>query len=229
MKVEPATLSLSLIPSLPAASFNELQSLTKALDGVSLGFQIDIVDGKFVPHRSWPFTEVEVDSEWEKIHLLPNSYEYELDCMVNEPEQYLEVFKTLPLKKVIIHVGSTDRYGDIIRHAQTHGYEIGFAFTNDVPISFLIPYIDKIDFVQIMGIAKVGKQGQPFDQRTLQTAQQLRQAYPDLFIAVDGSVNAQTIPQLITAGVNHFAPGSAISKAPDPVVAYKQLVGLLRR
>lgn len=225
--IKPPELPRTLVPSLPAASFAELNMLAVALQGVASGFQVDIVDGRFAPYRSWPFTEDDMAVAWPKWHQLPRSFAYELDCMVHEPEQYLPIIETLPLQKVIIHVGSTDRYGDIISHARNHHYSIGLAFTNDVPLSFVYPYIEKIDFVQIMGIAKVGKQGQPFDDRTLKTARTLRDRYPELSIAVDGSVNASTIPRLIQAGVNHFAPGSAISKAKDPVAAYKQLVALL--
>jgi ribulose-phosphate 3-epimerase len=217
----------TIVPSLPAASFDDLKKLAEALDGVSYGFQIDIVDGQFVPHTSWPFTERDPVKEIERIHELPQSYQYELDCMVKEPEQYLALFASLPLERVIIHVGSTNCYGPIIRHAREHGYKIGLAFTNDVPLSFIYPYIDKIDFVQIMGIAKVGQQGQPFDERTLESARTLREQYSNLSIAVDGSVNAETIPRLLEAGVNHFAPGSAISKANSPAIAYKQLATLL--
>lgn len=217
----------TIVPSLPAASFEQLSHLAEALDGVSYGFQIDIVDGLFVPHTSWPFTEGDPGAELYKIKELPQSYQYELDCMVCEPEQYLSVFADLQLERVIIHIGSTNCYGTLIQHARQHGYKIGLAFTNDVPLSFLYPYIDKIDFVQIMGIAKVGQQGQPFDERTLETARTLRSQYPELSIAVDGSVNAETIPRLLAAGVNHFAPGSAISKANSPAIAYKQLSTLL--
>lgn len=217
----------TLVPSLPAASFEELQRLAEALDGVASGFQIDIVDGRFVPHRSWPFTMADVAGEWEKIKTLPRGLAYELDCMVEAPEQYLDQFSKLTLKKIIIHVGSTDRYSAIIRHAKAHQYEIVLAFTNDVPLSFVRPFIPQLNGVQIMGIKHVGRQGQPFDERTLLTAQALRNEYPGLSIAVDGSVNEETIPQLMRAGVNHFAPGSAISQAPDPVVAYKHLKSLL--
>ncbi len=217
----------TLVPSLPARSFSQLQLLAEALDGVADGFQIDIVDGKFVPHTAWPFTEEVVENEWEKVMKLPQSFKYELDCMIMEPEKYLDIFKTLPLQKLIIHAGSTTAYGELIRFAKANDFQIGIAFTNDVPLSFLEPYIPMIDFVQIMGIAKIGVQGQPFDERTLKSASSLRGIYPELSIAVDGSVNAKTIPSLLAAGVNHFAPGSAISKAEDPVVAYKQLTSLI--
>ena len=218
----------SLVPSLPASSFEELEGLCASLTGVAKGFQIDIVDGVFVPHTSWPFTEVGVDDELLRIEKFTKDFEIEMDCMVMEPERYLSIFTQIGVTRVIVHIGSTDAYGAIIKHARTHNYKIGFGFTNDVPLSFLYPYIEKIDFVQVMGIAKVGKQGQPFDERTLQTIAALRSQYPDLEIAVDGSVNAQTIPLLLEAGANRFAPGSAIAQAEKPAGAYKQLQSLMQ-
>jgi ribulose-phosphate 3-epimerase len=217
----------SLVPSLPAASFDELSSLAEKLAGIALGFQVDIVDGLFVPHKAWPFTETDMALEWEKLPLLTKNFEIEIDCMVREPEQYLDIFVVNDIPRVIIHVGSTECYGKCIRHARTHGYKIGFALTNDVPLSFMHPYVPLIDFVQVMGIAHVGRQGQPFDERTLATVRSLRDTYPDLEIAVDGSVNEKTIPLLKKAGVNRFAPGSAIRKAEDPAAAYKHLVSLI--
>ena len=78
-----------------------------------------------------------------------------------------------------------------------------------------------------MGIATIGVQGQPFDERTLATVSELRRLYPNYTIAVDGSVNQDTIQSLQQAGANRFAPGSAITAAPDPVVAYQELKNLV--
>lgn len=217
----------TLVPSLPAHSYKELQELFENMRGVSKGVQVDIVDGRFVPHRSWPFTETDVEQELTKLKSYTDDFQVEIDCMINAPEQFLDQFVRIGIQRVIVHVGSTKVYGQIIAHARTHGYAIGLAFTNDVPLSFVQPFIEKIDFVQIMGIAQVGQQGQPFDERTLTTARALREAYPDLEIAVDGSVNAQTIPLLREAGVNRFAPGSAVCAAPDQAAAYKQLQELV--
>jgi len=217
----------SLLPSLPATSFQQILDLTEKLKDTISAFQVDIVDGVFAPHRAWPFTESDVLSEWQKLSELVAHFEIEIDCMVQKPEQYLDIFSSLKVSRVIIHIGSTDCYGHCIRHARAHGYKVGFAFTNDVPLSFMYPYIELIDFVQIMGIKNIGQQGQPFDEQTLVTAKKLRDAYPNLEIAVDGGVNEETIIHLKKAGVNRFAPGSVISGAADPVVAYKHLVSLI--
>jgi len=220
-------LPISVVPSLPAASFDEIDALCTSLKGVAPEIQIDIVDGVFVPLVSWPFMETHPIEALQKLIPYFSDFKIEMDCMVCNPEQYLDLFVELGVSRVVIHIGSTDAYDEIIQHAKTHGYKIGFALTYDTPLDVVAKHIEEIDYVQLMGIVHVGKQGQPFDERTLERAAQLRAQYPDLEIAVDGSVNTQTIPLLHDAGVNRFAPGSAIAKTEDPALSYKQLCALL--
>ena len=217
----------SLVPSLPAASWEELESLLQALTGVSVGFQVDLVDGSFAPSRSWPFTEAAAVSDIARLKPYATTYELEIDCMIEQPEQYLDQLVGIGASRVIVHYGSTAVWETILSHQRTHGYLLGLAITNDIPLAAVTEPLSQVGFVQVMGIATVGAQGQPFDERTLETVTTLRAAYPALEIAVDGSVNADTIPRLLAVGANRFAPGSAISRAVDPVAAYKQLQALL--
>ena len=84
-----------------------------------------------------------------------------------------------------------------------------------------------IDFVQLMGIKEVGRQGQPFAEETFARVKKLRSVYPELEIAIDGGVNQETIPGLAEAGASRLAPGSAIAKQADPKAAYLDLKKLL--
>lgn len=219
--------NFSVVPSLPAASFAEISALAEAVRGEVSELQIDIVDGHFVEAVSWPFTEIEPMIALEHIKEINTDFSIEMDCMIMHPEQHLDTFVEIGIDRLIVHIGSTDAYADIILHARTHGYKIGIAFTNDVPSDDYVPLIPEVDFIQVMGIAVVGKQGQPFDMRTLDTVRHLRVVYPDLEIAVDGSVNLETIGALKEAGVTRFAPGSAIAKQEDPLAAYHQLCAAL--
>ncbi len=219
---------LQITPSLPAQSFEEIESLVQALKDVIPMFQIDIVDGAFAPTTSWPFTEKNNHREsFKKLAAFTAIVPIEIDCMVMHPEKYIHDFYEAGVKSVIVHMGSTTVYEDIILHARMHGYKIGLALTNDVQVSALAPFVSEIDFVQVMGIAHVGAQGQPFDTRTINTLTTLRRRYPRLPLVVDGAVNESTIVQLRDAGATRFAPGSAVAKHPDPVLAYKQLCVLI--
>ena len=215
---------IAIVPSLPAPSFLSLYSLTNALRNTVDTFQIDLVDGQFAPHQSWPFTEPVVAMEWSRLAELPAELRYEFDCMVLQPERYVATLVTFNPLRIIVHYGSTDAWDELCTHAARHQYELGIALTNDVPYADIDPLLSRgITFVQVMGIAKVGVQGQPFDERTLTTITTLRAAHPHLTIAVDGSVNVDTAAKLVAAGATQLAPGSAVATAADPVAAVAAL------
>jgi pentose-5-phosphate-3-epimerase len=218
-----------ITPSLPASSFAEVLLLVQKLAPHIPMFQVDIVDGVFAPSRSWPFVDTNTDptDELSRLRELVALVPVEVDCMVEDPLQYLDVCAKSGVRSVIIHVGSTEAYSDCIMHARLHGYRIGLALTNDVPTEALTPFIHDIDFVQVMGIREVGKQGQPFDERTLTTLATLHAQHPKLELVVDGAVHLDTIVRLRDAGATRFAPGSFIAQSRDPVASYKQLSVLL--
>ena len=220
------SLPISLLPSLPAKNFQEHLDLVRSIGGELDELQVDLVDGLFAPMVSWPCNELDPHEELMRLKEFPTYLKLEMDCMVYEPEQYLNVFIELNVSKVIIHFGSTKYYRAIIKKLHGYDIEVGLAFTNDVVINELRELIEQFDFVQVMGIKSVGSQGQPFDQRTLKTIKIIRTSYPDMTIAVDGAVNHETIPLLRGAGANRFAPGSAIAAAADPQAAYRALLNL---
>jgi ribose 5-phosphate isomerase B len=217
----------NIVPSLPAASFDEIERIGTLLRNISSGLQIDIVDNVFAPHTSWPFTQADPKSELLKLKEWSSQFEMEIDCMCMDPLQYLDLFVEIGVMRVVIHAGSTEEYAACIAHAHEHKYAIGLAVTNDTDLQVLNTLSSSIDFIQVMGIEHIGQQGQQFDERTLDTVAKLRKIHPYMEIAVDGAVNERTIPHLLQAGVTRFAPGSAVAKAPDPVSAYTHLASMI--
>jgi len=218
--------SMSIVPSLPAKSFAEITALLDVLEGTATSVQIDIVDGVFAPHVSWPFTEPDAEAAFLKLNAYAD-FAIEMDCMCVNPEKYLDVFSSLNVERVIIHAGSTQNYDACISHAKEHGYKIGLGILNSTPHELIEELVPKMDFIQVMGIAEIGAQGQPFDEKTIGTVTWLRNTYLDLDISVDGSVNRDTLPRLLVAGANRFAPGSAIAQSQDPKASYEQLQALI--
>lgn len=220
-------MNITVVPSLPAASWEQLTALATALQGVSSDLQVDLVDGKFVPAVSWPYTEASPIEALDRLRLLCKDFSISVDCMLLQPELLLEQFVQVGVSRVIVHYGSTDAYEKITQHAAQHDYVLGLAFTNEKPVSDIERLLPDFDFIQVMGIAEVGKQGQPFDERTIPTVRYFRTNYPQLEIAVDGSVNKHTMVALVEAGATRLAPGSAISAQTDKKQAYIDLVALV--
>jgi ribulose-phosphate 3-epimerase len=77
-----------------------------------------------------------------------------------------------------------------------------------------------------MGIAKIGYQGQPFDERVLEQINQIRLASPNLPISVDGGVDVTTEPLLKAAGATRLVSGSAVFGAEDIGDAISSLEGV---
>ena len=93
--------------------------------------------------------------------------------------------------------------------------EIGVAIKQSTLVSKLDPLIAHLDFVQLMGIKEIGKQGLEFDEGVLEQIRELRAKYNELVISVDGGVDKSTVSRLREAGVNRLVVGSDIWKAND--------------
>jgi ribulose-phosphate 3-epimerase len=98
--------------------------------------------------------------------------------------------------------------------------EVGVSLLLDTPLSTIEEYADMLDVVQLMSIAKVGAQGQPFDESIFSRIEELHAMYPDMMVAVDGGVAESNVEALTRAGANRLCVGSAISKAESPAAAY---------
>ena len=216
-----------IIPALLSDSFAEIEGVVKTLENLATEAQLDIVDGQFAPNKSWPFTAPDPNPEWRHMSALNNRLPLEVDLMVKNPEQYLETIRALGVKRITVHYGSSQDINEVINSAHQLGLQVGLAFTSDTTIAEIEPYVNAVDWIQVMGIRQVGQQAQPYDNRTTDTLNTLRDKHPRMTLAVDGSVNEETIPSLLNAGATRLMVGSAITKVADKKEAYKHLTTLL--
>lgn len=221
---------IEIIPAIMPKDYEHLDEMMSLFVGVVPLVQLDIMDGKFVPERTWPYSrdphfeaiskEEEGMPRWEEI-------DFEADLMISDPELAVPKWVSAGANRVIVHVESMKDF-EVIRAAVPEGMiELGLAINNDTPLSMLDPYLDRIDFVQCMGIAQIGFQGQPFDERVVERVRTLRAMKPEMPISVDGSVNFDTARILADAGATRLVSGSAILEADDFTQAVAQLKNLV--
>lgn len=221
---------IEIIPAIMPKDYEHLDEMMSLFVGVVPFVQLDIMDGKFVPERTWPYPrdphfeaiskEEEGMPRWEEI-------DFEADLMISNPELAVPKWVSAGANRVIVHVESMKDF-EVIRAAVPEGMiELGLAINNDTPLSMLDSYLDRIDFVQCMGIAQIGFQGQPFDERVVERVHTLRTMKPEMPISVDGSVNFDTARSLADAGATRLVSGSAILEADDFTQAVAQLKNLV--
>lgn len=231
---------IEIIPAVMPTSTTDLQSKLSQVAGHMSVAQIDIMDGKFVKEVSWPYTE---DEEYFQGILnedagLPywDQFDFEVDLMIVRPEEVINDWISAGVRRIVVHQKSTDNLPKILSDFRERfpksetpdvfDCEIGIAQEIDTPVETLFPFLDKIDFVQFMGIDIIGEQGNPFDEKVLDKIHALLEHAPGTIISVDGGVSLESAPLLITAGVRRLVVGSAIFKSEDigaTIKEFKQL------
>lgn len=204
---------IEIIPAILPRNFSELQDKVGLVSGLVKTVQVDVCDGQFVPNATWPYRKQDDNfdkivseeiglPDWEKLN-------YEVDLMVNKAEEVVEQWVSAGVSRIILHaemkgdmIGAIDKLSNIV--------EIGFALNMDTNIGVIEKYKEKIQFVQCMGIDKIGFQGQAFDEKVIEKIRSIRSSYPSLPISVDGGVSLENAKALIEAGASRLVVGSAI-------------------
>ncbi len=213
---------MTIVPAIIPKTKEHLLSSLGAVESVVHEVQIDIVDGVFAGEASWPFAEHTSTDETEAtLRGITGSFALEVDLMVKDVDVYFDLYARVA-RRLVIHWGSTARLDELLAQ-RSSTLKIGIALTNDIPLEEVYPYMSQIDFVQCMGIAEVGVQGNGFDPRVLPRIKEIHETHPALEIAVDGHVTMFTLPLLKDAGATRFMAGSSIFTAPDPAHAFLSL------
>lgn len=213
------------IPIVPAIIPSSLAAAIEATKQFCFSHEIhvDVVDGKFVEATSWPY-----EPAGEVIALKPHSdaYTLEVDLMVEKPFKAARAWEEAGADMLVFHTESIDlaSFKDFIEHSEI---TVGISFHGETGIEAVLPYVEIADYVQIMGINKIGAQGQPFSEETFSKIERIKKEFPGKMISVDGSVNDKTIARLAKAGVDRLIVGSAIIGADHPAAAYKHLQSLV--
>jgi pentose-5-phosphate-3-epimerase len=80
-------------------------------------------------------------------------------------------------------------------------------------------------YIQVMGIAIIGIQGQPFDETVIARIVSLHKEFTDMLIQVDGSMNPKSTEKVLEAGATRVVVGSYIFDAPNVHNAYATILG----
>jgi len=210
----------NIVPAILPGSRDELAQKLAQLSGITESVQVDLVDGDFASPATWPY----LGGEKEPPSIL-DSFLYEVDLMVHDIEPAIHRWLNAGATRVTIHVAAAHGLPALLEMLRTrYGHDkhftpglisIGLALGIDTDVSLIEPYLDDCDYVQFMGIASIGKQGQPFDERVVPRVHAFHRAHPEMPIQVDGGVSLETAPKLLAAGASRLVIGSAFWKAPD--------------
>lgn len=223
---------IEIIPAVLPKSFKDLQEHLARVRGAATTVQVDVVDGHFARNRTWPYRD---ESSFKKIvkdeHGLPfwDELDFQFDLMIENPLDCVMDFVHAGASQIIVHArsagspGAVQKLVDLREYGGEYAVRAGVALLSEAQPEELEPFEAQFDFVQVMGIKRVGFQGEVFDQRAIYLVERLRRRYPQLVLQVDGGVTKENAHALAVAGANRLVVGHDIFEADDPVVELKAL------
>jgi ribulose-phosphate 3-epimerase len=199
--------TVKIAPSILAADFLKLQEQVHAAErGGADRFQVDVMDGVFVPNISFGFPLVAAMRRATNLLL-------EAHLMIVQPDRYLDEFAQAGADSIIVHQEAVVHLDRSIQHIKQLGKKAGVAICPATPAHVLDEIIEEVDLVLVMTV-NPGFGGQHFIDYTLRKIRQVRQMLdarnPDCDLEVDGGIELHTIRSAHEAGARVFVTGTAV-------------------
>lgn len=208
-----------IIPAILSSDFDDIQKKIKAVEPYAKWAQLDVSDGKFTTMKTWDNAA--------DLRQLETKLNLEAHLMVSEPENIIDQWIKSGVKRILVHIESTEKLTEVIERIKNAGLEAGIVLNLQTPIGALdnieMLKSQNIKIFQLMGISEIGHYGHPFDERVIPKIMALRDKYTKVKIAVDGGINAETAKKAAAAGADILVAGSSIFGKDDVGKAIEEL------
>jgi ribulose-phosphate 3-epimerase len=211
---------MKLAPSILAADLADLAGALRICEaGAAEMVHVDVMDGHFVPNLTFG---VPVVAALDRRTDLP----LDVHLMVSNPDRLLDDYLAAGADRVAVHLEAAVHLDGLLARIRAAGACAGVAVNPASPVELLEDALPALDFVLLMSV-NPGFAGQAFIPGALDKARRLRRMIErrgsGVEIAMDGGLDAETVPRAVAAGVEVCVVGSAIFGREDPLAAMAEI------
>ena len=198
-------------PSILAADFANFERELGRIATADL-VHVDIMDNHFVPNLTFGPTMTERLQELSTIPL-------DVHLMIDDPDRWGLGYAELGAYSVTFHAEAAKDAVALARRLRSIGARAGIALKPGTPVAPFLELLPEFDQVLVMTV-EPGFGGQSFMASTMPKLALLRAEVArtglDVWLQVDGGVDAETIGIAAEAGADTFVAGSAVFRGADP-------------
>ena len=215
-------MTAKIAPSILAADLLHLgDQVAAAEQGGADRFQVDVMDGVYVPNISFGLPVVAALRRATQLLV-------EAHLMIVQPERYVEGFAKAGADLIIVHQEAAVHLDRVLQHIKQLGKKAGVALNPATPATVLDQIVEQVDLVLVMTV-NPGFGGQTFIPHTLRKIRQVQQILsernPACEIEIDGGVEVETIGAAYEAGARVFVAGTSVFGHPaGPAAGVRALI-----
>ena len=196
-------------PSILSADFANLERDIKLVERNGADWiHVDVMDGHFVPNIT---IGIPVVKSIKKVTTLP----LDVHLMIENPEKYIEDFANAGADILTFHSEAVKKENikSLITKIKNLGAKAGLSIKPKTQPEEILEFLPDLDLVLVMTV-EPGFGGQKFMADCAEKIKIIKQhATQNLFVQVDGGINAETGEICTKYGANSLVAGSYIYKA----------------
>jgi len=205
--------TIEIVPSILSADFAKLADEIAEIESAGVNVvHLDIMDGHFVPNITIGLPVVA------KLRKYSNLV-FDCHLMISEPEKYAERFVEAGANHITFHIEATDKPEKLIDMLHKLGCTAGICLNPETPVETIEAVAPLCDMVLVMTV-EPGFGAQEFMPEAAKKIVRVREIVgPEIRVEVDGGIDAETAPTVVSYGADTLVAGNAIFAKTDRIAA----------